>query len=398
MVDKRKSLRDQFIKRALAQMPEAEGNALLDELSNGIPDHMDRSTLKGILGDTNQVNDIEPIGNDELSMSELNKMADAAFAKEPENVQEIPFRPGQGNADLVDMSVDPNKKQTINMNIRGIAPNTKAQAVDPTPPVVNEATAAVLNDLANQPPEKISADLGDIDGFFTPPEHEAQSADIFKQINNEIDNGNLDGANRLIETARNLSSLTDSFRKDLSPEAMLADRLRARQQRRLGQTETNFLTKSGQFEGEKRSPFDLQQDKFLKEIKSLDLLGRVVGGNKNRAVQERNINLQTERLNKEIQVNMANMKKLKLDIENSKSNAERKINLDLLKELTRIQDKAFNKRLDLVEIIDTSSLPNRNLLIAPLMEKIIESGSTIDDQENKLRDFQRRRKLRKSRK
>ena len=96
--------------------------------------------------------------------------------------------------------------------------------------------------------------------------------------------------------------------RQVSPEALLADRLRARQQRRLGQRETNQLTGSGQFEGEKRSAFDLNENKFDKDLKSTRLLGQATDARRGR-------DLQTRALKNKMEVMTSNLSQLGMKIE-----------------------------------------------------------------------------------
>lgn len=142
----------------------------------------------------------------------------------------------------------------------------------PTPNVVPEEVPNVERSPAIDPPQDVRNYDIDIPGDFKKP---VEDSDIIRDIVQNIKLGQVDEANKAIDAARNLASLAGAFRKDLSPEAMMVDRLRARTQRRLGKAETNQLTRSGQFEGEKRSPFDLGQDEFGRDLKAGTLLANI---------------------------------------------------------------------------------------------------------------------------
>lgn len=111
--------------------------------------------------------------------------------------------------------------------------------------------------------------------------------DFHKRLKGAIDGGDVELTDALIDQGRKIASLVGSFRKDLSPEAMMVDRLRARTQRRQGLPETNQLTRSGQFEGEKRSAFDLEQESFGRNLRGHRLIGNLADAKKARGIQER---------------------------------------------------------------------------------------------------------------
>lgn len=70
--------------------------------------------------------------------------------------------------------------------------------------------------------------------------------------------GDFEGAQQALQTAALEQEALDKFKKDLSPEALAVDRLRAFQERREGKTPSNQLSKLPVFGGEQRSAFDLE--------------------------------------------------------------------------------------------------------------------------------------------
>ena len=104
--------------------------------------------------------------------------------------------------------------------------------------IENEKPAPVGKEKAVTP--DVPAELPDLDA------DELRGA-IFSQDDDEV--------LKYIDSA--LKKTGSDFQEDLTPEATNVDLLRGFGQRRQGKTQTMDLTSSGQFEGEKRAPFDI---------------------------------------------------------------------------------------------------------------------------------------------
>lgn len=133
-----------------------------------------------------------------------------------------------------------------------------------------------------------------------------QGEPLVSQIGQAIQRGNSDEAIRLIDAALGAQDVVDRFRKDLTPESMNADLLRAFSERRQGRNPSMTLTRTGQFGGEKRSPDEIertgQRDRFgmLRELVGTRQRGEAIKNDISRI--ESNIALRVaelERLNKQ---------------------------------------------------------------------------------------------------
>lgn len=243
----------------------------------------------------------------------------------------------RGDASLVDMIAGPNN--SINMDIRGtftkkdeddVSEIINEIAKDNTgapekgDPIVNVPVSPPSErDVFNKGPTERSSNAADriikqrvnmdIDGTF-----------IAKEITNAIKGGDLDLADELMKTGRQAASFADSFRKDLSPEAMLVDRLRARQERRLGKPETNQLTNTRQFEGEKRSPFDLDKKTFRENLQATSLLGNLTNAKEGRNLQARAIKNKMEVMLSDLNNKVAELKLVAVKSQFAKSERDRK--------------------------------------------------------------------------
>ena len=87
-----------------------------------------------------------------------------------------------------------------------------------------------------------------------PPVGEGQSISSDALVVNAIHNGDLEAAQDFLTQIA-----TPAVREDLTADALLADKFRAFQERRAGQTPSNFFTKSGEFKGERLTPAELER-------------------------------------------------------------------------------------------------------------------------------------------
>jgi hypothetical protein len=95
----------------------------------------------------------------------------------------------------------------------------------------------------------------------------AQAAATPQQIlTSSLQNGDFEQAQKALDAINSLAGSGSKFKKDLTPEALLADRIRGLSERRQGRLPSNQLTNSGAFAGEKRSPFAIEQGLSDKEF------------------------------------------------------------------------------------------------------------------------------------
>lgn len=225
------------------------------------------------------------------------------------------------------------------------------------PPFNNDPSPNSLKSL-----RRVRADLGDIEGTFRNP--------IVSEITQAIKSGDLELADQLVKTGRNVASLASSFRKDLSPEALLVDRLRARQQRRLGKAETNQLTATRQLEGEKRSPFDLDQDQFARGLQSTRLLGNLTDARRGRDIQTRAVKNKMESMLADLNQTAGKLRLADAQIANSRDENERK---QLQNFMNRALDDAEAKEDAISKLITILINSNKSSEAQPFMKKLEEA-------------------------
>ena len=90
---------------------------------------------------------------------------------------------------------------------------------------------------------------------------------------NALNAGDIDLADRMLDMSIKQQEAVRGLSRDLSPEAMMADRLRGYQERRQGRTPSMQLTNSGEFRGDRRAPYDLEKAEENTKLERMLKLG-----------------------------------------------------------------------------------------------------------------------------
>lgn len=268
---------------------------------------------------------------------------------------------GNGTENKIDMTIPGTFTPEENKEVASIveeiaADNTGAPEEDD--PIVNVPVAPPRSKKSIR---RVRADL-DIEGTFKNP--------IVSEITQAIKAGDLELADELMKTGRSVSNFASSFRKDLSPEALLVDRLRARQQRRLGKAETNQLTATRQLEGEKRSPFDLDQDQFARGLQSTRLLGNLTDARRGRDIQTRAVKNKMESMLTDLNQTAGKLRLADAQIANSRDENERK---QLQNFMNRALDDAEAKEDAISKLITILINSGKSKEAQPFMKKLEEA-------------------------
>lgn len=177
--------------------------------------------------------------------------------------------------------------------------------------------------------------------------------------------GDLSAAQEVLRTAQQSKEALDMFNRDLTPEALFADRIRAKRYRHAGAVPRNELIETGQFGGETPDRFELERQREadvlsgvsgvqgIKSQKERDRIQRSVLGLRRKEFQNNTKRLQRAMIN-----DIASLKMLTDNFKFKKKTLESK------------------NRMDRISLFNKSLLGQANIL----MEQI-KNGEFGDDKE-----------------
>ena len=112
---------------------------------------------------------------------------------------------------------------------------------------------SVSSQLFGDVEEKFDSEPIGIDADYQEPDP------IVSRFRSSLATGDTDEAMKSLDLILKQQDVVNRFKRDLTPEAMNADLLRGFQERRMGRTPSMTLTRTGQFEGERRSPEEIER-------------------------------------------------------------------------------------------------------------------------------------------
>ena len=232
------------------------------------------------------------------------------------------------------------------------------------------------------PAQSGPSDLIEKDKELEPPPFEAGATpEKLQEIASiAIDQGDFDLADRAINLALKQSQLQQSFKTDLSPEAITADTLRGFAERRLGGPQTNQLTKSGKFGGESRNPFDIEQGLKGQEFSQLSSLERLKQAGRAQKFSEK----------KFVELHRLKLTQIKQEIRSYENSKSQTAKTTALQRLNILRTSAIENFKNSAELAVSEQDPKRKKAARNLLDKAIDAVDktgvlTREEIENQIR-------------
>lgn len=208
-------------------------------------------------------------------------------------------------------------------------------------------------------PKALESSPINISGKFTPKDkygveagaQDPNKQDLYGQYADAVRIGDYDSAQQVLALMQQEQDLVSGFRKDLSPEALMADLMTGIDEKREGMAAPSMtLTKTGVFSGEKRAPYDIQKGEEKTAYQKL----RDIQSDKFKEKENKRLNnntfLAAKRLEADINKSVEELKNRRLQLET----IQKKYGNDMYLELKTMGLNSISTQLEALDKLSTS--------------------------------------------